>query len=401
MSERGQVEKTLRMIRIRQAVRRACDATGLGSRLISLLILALLLACLAFGVVIAAGLSTSSVMATALVSFTLAAGAGLFLLGTAPDDELAKAAESLESELQRIEAEPPPTPVPLPVPAVPAPVKPKIPPPAPAPSRATQPAPAVQFAPPPVQPAPKPANATPAPSAPSVDLRTVVVDIIGYDPLARCAEHPQQSKEATLMLGGFNDSWVAGGGEFQEEMRLVIDGVTPEMNDRGNPNYWVTARLIQEEVRPAGWENVTFFGKPIAIGTRPVRVTVNGKTIGFLNEKEAKKHRTKMSVCDIDKVTVEVPVRIYPPAAWMQDPGYGAFACLPANYSVKPMVENCPTCGHGLVPCWYPHPVTRTKKYEIIKHDDHPVLASAWSKTRGSEPLKLCICDWKDDAGSA
>jgi hypothetical protein len=332
MSERGQVEKTLRMIRIRQAVRRACDATGLGSRLISLLILALLLACLAFGVVIAAGLSTSSVMATALVSFTLAAGAGLFLLGTAPDDELAKAAESLESELQRIEAEPPPTPVPPPVPAVPAPVKPKIPPPAPAPSRATQPAPAVQFAPPPVQPAPKPAKATPAPSAPSVDLRTVVVDIIGYDPLARCAEHPQQSKEATLMLGGFSDFWVAGGSEFQEEMLLVIDGVTPEMNGRGNPNYWMMAKLIQEEVRPAGWENVTYFGNPVAIGTRPIRVAVNGKTIGFLKQNEGLAHRKKMDARGLTGQTVEVPVRIYPPAAWSRVPGYGALVYLPNVY---------------------------------------------------------------------
>ena len=329
MSERGQVEKTLRMIRIRQAVRRACDATGLGSRLISLLIIALLLACLAFGVVIAAGLSTSSVMATALVSFTLAAGAGLFLLGTAPDDELAKAAESLESELQRIDAEPPPPPAP--VPAAPAPVKPKIPPPAPAPSRATQPAPAVQFSPPPVQPAPKPAKATPAPSAPSVDMRTVVVDIVGYDPLARCAEHPQQSKEVTLM-DDFDSSWVAGGGEFQEEMRLVIDGVTPEMNDRGNPNYWVTARLIQEEVRPAGWENVTYFGNPVAIGTRPIRVVVNGKTIGFLKQNEGLAHRKKMDARGLTGQTVEVPVRIYPPAAWSRVPGHGAFVYLPNVY---------------------------------------------------------------------
>jgi hypothetical protein len=330
MSDRGKVEKTLRMIRIRQAVRRACDAMGLGSRLIPMLILALVVAGLMFGVAIAAGLSTSSVMGTPLVSFLVVAGAGLFLVGTATDEGLTKAAESLESELRRIEAEPPPPPVP-PVEApraasgpAPAPPAPKRPTPAPSPAPA-----AASAKPSPVPQAP--ARAPSPPAVASVDQRNVVADILGYDPLARCAEHPQQSKEVTLM-DDFDSSWVAGGGEFQEEMRLLTDGLKPEINDSGHPGYWMMAKLIQEEVRPAGWESVTFFGSPVAIGTRPIRVVVKGKTIGFLKQSEGLAHRKKMDARGLTGQTVELPVRIYPPADWMKDPGYGAFVYLPNVY---------------------------------------------------------------------
>jgi hypothetical protein len=239
MSDRGKVEKTLRMIRIRQAVRRACDAMGLGSRLIPMLILALVVAGLMFGVAIAAGLSTSSVMGTPLVSFLVVAGAGLFLVGTATDEGLTKAAESLESELRRIEAEPPPPPVP-PVEApraasgpAPAPPAPKRPTPAPSPAPA-----AASAKPSPVPQAP--ARAPSPPAVASVDQRNVVADILGYDPLARCAEHPQQSKEVTLM-DDFDSSWVAGGGEFQEEMRLLTDGLKPEINDWPIARRWMPA----------------------------------------------------------------------------------------------------------------------------------------------------------------
>jgi hypothetical protein len=335
MSDRGKVEKTLRMIRIRQAVRRACDATGLGSRLIPLLIFALVVAGLMFGVAIAAGLSTFSVMATALVSFTVAAAAGLFLVGTATDEGLAKAAESLESELRRIEAEPPPPPVQVMPPPV-APAPPAASGPAPAPPAPKRPAPAPPPAPAaaPAKPAPVPQAPARAPSPPavaSVDQRNVVADIVGYDPLARCAEHPKQSKEVTLM-DDFDSSWVAGGGEFQEEMRLLTDGLKPEINDSGHPGYWMMAKLIQEEVRPAGWESVTFFGSPVAIGTRPIRVVVKGKTIGFLKQSEGLAHRKKMDARGLTGQTVELPVRIYPPADWMKDPGYGAFVYLPKVY---------------------------------------------------------------------
>lgn len=322
---REKAAKNLRMIRVRQALRRACDAAGLGSRLIPVLIAALVLAGLAFGAAIAAGLSTSSVMVTALVTFALVAGAGLFLLGTASDEALAKGADALEAELQRIDAEPPPAPAP----AAPAPVKPKVPAPAPAPSRATQPAPAVQVAPPP---APKPAKAPPAPSAPSVDPRTVVIDLFGYDPLKASVEQKTHTRDA-FFVDGFDQSWVVGGGEYQNEMRDLTAGLAPEKNDDGRPGFWMTARLVQEEVRPAGWDRVTFFGSPVAIGTRPVRVVVNGKTIGFLSQKDARAHRKKMDELGHSGFTIEVPVRIYPPAEWMREPGYGAFVYLPDPYA--------------------------------------------------------------------